>query len=52
MAKLPKYLHVECDFKPTDLDSKGCDGLYIKSLKCNWWGYPILIFKYLFRGRR
>ncbi len=43
--KLPPYLHVNWDIKPTEFDKIGCDGMYIKSIKCDWWYYPILIFK-------
>ena len=42
--KMPKYLHVEWDTKPTPFDPMGCDGLYLKSIKLNWWGYPFLLF--------
>jgi len=45
MAKMPKYLDVEWDTKPTDFDNKGCDGLFIRSIKIHWWGWPILLLK-------
>jgi len=43
--KLSSYLHAECDFKPNEFDKIGCDGMYIKSIKCDWWGWPILFIK-------
>ena len=48
--KLPSYLHADCDTKPTEFDKIGCDGMYIKSIRCDWWGYPVVILKYLFRN--
>lgn len=32
--KLPDYLHVGWDTKPTKFDKIGCDGMYIKSIRC------------------
>ena len=41
MANLPDinlgFAVVSCSAYPTDLDQTGCDGLYIESVKINWW---------------
>lgn len=50
--KAPPYLHIEWDTRPTEFDKIGCDGLYIKSLRCDWWGYPILILGWLLKKIR
>ena len=40
MAVLPKYLIVKWDTQPTEWDDNGMDGLYVKSVKIKWWGWP------------
>jgi len=41
--KPPFYLNIETSYKPTDLDKNGCDGLYIKSVKCKDLFLPIIL---------
>ena len=28
-------------YEPTEFDATGCDGMYVKSVRIKWWGYPI-----------
>jgi len=45
MAKLPKYLIVNWDIKPTEYNLKSCDDLYVKSVKIKWWGWPFVFIQ-------
>ncbi len=31
-------------FKPTEMDTTGCDGVYVKAIHIKWWGRPIALF--------
>jgi hypothetical protein len=41
--RAPRYLHVVWKTKPTNRDPVGCDGLYVESVKVDWWGWPFLL---------
>lgn len=47
MAKLPNYLKVEWSYQPTEIDKTGCDGIYIKSSKIKWWGWFVILYKWI-----
>jgi hypothetical protein len=49
MARLPKYLIVKWDTSPTEYDSHGCDGMYLRDVKIKWWGWPIVAFSWFYR---
>ena len=50
MAKMPRYLkNTKWSNKPTEFDPVGCDGLYIEKIKIEWWAYPFLKLKVLWK---
>jgi hypothetical protein len=41
------FYTVICTYRPTELDSEGCDGIYVESVHIKWWGYPVIFIQWI-----